>query len=227
MTNIPILYEDPWILVINKPAGLPTQPTVDKSRPNLYQMLLDQKKWPTVALHHRLDVPTSGVLLLVIHPSMNKPVSEMFQKHHFEKNYVFLTDKPPLQQAWEVQNYLKAQKMGGKSKMRSVKSGGDFAQTRFHVEKRSEKGAKIQASPVTGRMHQIRIHASDSQVPILGDALYYRIDRKAPRLMLHAQTLKFQHPKTGKDMIIEAPLWDDFLKVERNLLGASNENAID
>ena len=92
---------------------------------------------------------------------------------------------------------------------------------------RSEKGAKIQASPVTGRMHQIRIHASDSQVPILGDALYYRIDRKAPRLMLHAQTLKFQHPKTGKDMIIEAPLWDDFLKVERNLLGASNENAID
>lgn len=216
--GIEILYEDNVIVVVNKPSGLPTQSTVDKKRPNLYDLLRNSKKFSYLGLHHRLDVPTSGVLLLTKSKEVNKAVAELFSGRDIEKTYLCLTHQIPSEKEFKIQNYLKAQKLGsGKTKMKSVKAGGDPAETHFTVRQVLENKALVEARPQTGRMHQIRVHLAEAGYPILGDALYFRVDRKYPRLMLHAWKLKFKHPQTGQELEIEAPLPEDFGKLIKTL----------
>lgn len=216
--EIEILFEDQWLLLVNKPAGLPTQPTPDRSRPSLYSILLESKKWPYLGLHHRLDVPTSGIVLLTKHRDANKGVGELFKGRGLEKNYHCLVQGVPAQTSFELQNYLKPLKLKtGKTKMVSTHSGGDFAQTLFRVLEPFKESALLLASPQTGRMHQIRTHLAELKHPILGDSLYYRADRHYPRLMLHAAELNFIHPMTQKEMHVKAPLPPDFQKVLERL----------
>jgi 23S rRNA-/tRNA-specific pseudouridylate synthase len=108
--------------------------------------------------------------------------------------------------------------------MKSVSSGGDYAKTEFKILSRFQGGfAHLQARPMTGRMHQIRIHAADSGCPLLGDSVYggateiefQNEKRKIKRVMLHARSLEFLHPITGKRMKVEAPLPDDFLELRK------------
>lgn len=210
-SEIEILFEDQWLLAVNKPPGLPTQPTVDKKRPSLYSVLLESKKWSYLGLHHRLDVPTSGVVLLTKHKEANKGVADLFKERNAEKNYQCLAHGIPAQAEFEFKNYLKPLKLKtGKTKMVSTQAGGDFAHTVFNVLETFSKESLILASPQTGRMHQIRTHLAELTHPILGDSLYFRVDRHYPRLMLHAFELKCDHPITKKPLIITAPLPEDF-----------------
>lgn len=221
LENIEILFEDSWLLVVNKPSGLPTQPTPDPKRPSLYTLLLESKKWPYLGLHHRLDAPTSGIVLLTKKKEANKGVSELFQGRGVQKNYLCLCHGHPTAESFEIQNHLKAIKMkSGKSKMIATASGGDFAHTKFKLLERLNKNSFIQASPLTGRMHQIRTHLAELKIPIEGDSLYFRTDRHFPRLLLHAAELQFDHPITQKTMTIKAPLPPDFLRVLEKLRSA-------
>lgn len=224
MTSIKILFEDQWLLVVNKPAGLPTQPTVDRSRPSLYSLLLESKQWPYLGLHHRLDVPTSGIVLLTKNKDANKGVSELFKGRGLEKNYFCLTQGVPSSTDFECQNYLKQLRLKtGKTKMISTTSGGDFAHTVFHCCESFAESSLIKASPQTGRMHQIRTHLAELGYPILGDSLYGRTDRRFPRLMLHAAELRFIHPITKQPITLLAPWPEDFQKAyERCRRGPSS-----
>ncbi len=209
--EIEILFEDKWLLIVNKPAGLPTQPTVDRKRPSLYSLLLESKKWPYIGLHHRLDVPTSGLVLLTKNKDANKGVSELFKGRNLEKNYICLVQGVPEETSFSCQNHLKALKLKtGKTKMISTQSGGDFAHTEFEVLQRYPTSSLLKASPHTGRMHQIRTHLADLKFPILGDSLYFKADRRFPRLLLHAFELNFKHPNTGQQLKVTAPIPDDF-----------------
>lgn len=222
--NIDILFEDQWLLAVNKPAGLPTQPSVDRKRPSLYSLLLDSKKWPYLGLHHRLDVPTSGVVLLTKNKEANKGVAELFKERNAEKKYLCLAHGLPSSSEFEIKNYLKALKLKtGKTKMVATLSGGDFAHTEFKVVETFSKECLIQASPQTGRMHQIRTHLAELKHPILGDSLYFRVDRHYPRLMLHAFELNFLHPKTGQQVQIVAPPPTDFEKALTRLRHKTND----
>ncbi len=210
--NIEILFEDSWLLIVNKPSGVPTQSTLDPKRPHLYGILQQTKTWPYLGLHHRLDAPTSGIVLFTKKQDANKGVGELFQNHILKKKYLCLVHKRPSKDEFEIKNCLKAFKVkNGKMKMRSTHSGGDVAHTFFKVmESFGEKAALVEAQPQTGRMHQIRVHLAENQTPILGDSLYFRADRHFPRLMLHASEISFPHPKTSELMNIKAPLPDDF-----------------
>lgn len=209
--EIEILFEDKWLLIVNKPSGLPTQPTVDCRRPSLYTLLLESKRWPYIGLHHRLDVPTSGLVLLTKNKDANKGVSELFKGRDVHKNYICLVNGVPPQSKFTCQNHLKAQKLRtGKTKMISTLSGGDFAHTDFEVIESFATASLVKASPHTGRMHQIRTHLAELSYPILGDSLYFRVDRKFPRLMLHAYELTFEHPMTGEQLTVTAPPPEDF-----------------
>lgn len=211
--EISVIYEDDDILVVNKPSGLPTQGTVDKTRANLYDLLRNSGRWPYLALHHRLDSGTSGVVLLVKNKEYNFAVGEMFKKHGFEKIYHCLCHQIPEWEILKFQNHLKAKKFsGGKTKMLPATSGADFAETDFRVLQKFAKACLIEAKPLTGRMHQIRTHLCELRFPILGDALYFRADRKYPRLMLHAFQLKFLHPRTQLEVCIQAEYPEDFEK---------------
>jgi len=214
-----ILFEDTWLLIVNKPSGLPTQATLDPKRTNLYTQLLQSNRWNYIGLHHRLDTPTSGLVLFTKDRNANKGVSALFQEHLIQKKYLCLVGGVIKEEHFEVKNHLKAFKYkNGKSKMQSTLAGGDYAHTIFTVLSRYNQITLLQATPKTGRMHQIRVHLAELSIPILGDSLYFRADRHFPRLLLHASELQFQHPITKQQMTISAPLPGEFNKVINSVL---------
>jgi RluA family pseudouridine synthase len=224
LTQDQILFEDADLIVVNKPAGLPLHTTADETRKNLageVRRFLFERDGaePYLGVHHRLDRDTSGVVLFTKSQRANAGVSRMFSEHTVLKIYHAITIAPQggLRKQWNVRNRLG--KIGTTSKRArygAVKSGGQIAETAFRVIEVYPRGVWIEAIPKTGRTHQIRVHLSEGGMPILGDDLYgpeHRSD--APRLMLHARELRFQHPITGEIISVTSPLPADF---ERTLL---------
>jgi 23S rRNA pseudouridine955/2504/2580 synthase len=208
--NIKIVFEDEDLLVVDKPSGLPTQATVDKNRPNLYTLLLNSKKWPYLGLHHRLDVGTSGLVLLSKNKSLNKTIGNYFRERKIHKTYLCYTEREPKKKNFIVKNYLAATKTkDGRAKMHSVKAGGDAAETHFTVLASEPGKVLIQCEPQTGRMHQIRVHLAELGFAIIGDNLYGKNPKPKERLQLHAYKLSFTHPRTGEAICIECES-DDF-----------------
>ncbi|MEO5971631.1 MAG: RluA family pseudouridine synthase [Bdellovibrionia bacterium] len=229
-----VLFEDEYIIVINKPPGLPTQPTLDEARDNLFAAV---KKFlharvgkssppPYLGLHHRLDRDTSGVILFTKSTQANAGVAEIFAGHLAQKTYQALVSvagsggltgqKLPIpQESWTIKNYLGRPKGSPqKGKFGSVRSGGDFAHTDFRLLERLSGGFWVEAQPLTGRTHQIRIHLSENGMPILGDSTYGGLDHigklSIPRLMLHAVDLTFPHPIHENKVSVQSPLPEDF-----------------
>lgn len=215
VSDIPVIFEDQHILVVSKPAGLPTQATVDRRRACLYNLLLESKNWPYLGLHHRLDMPTSGLVLLTKNKQSNKPVAALFKDRQIQKTYLAIATGQVSQTKFSFECYLKQKKTkSGKTLMEVVRSGGDFSQTDFECLRQGKKIHLIECLPRTGRMHQIRIHLKTLGLPICGDALYGNIDSRFPRLMLHAYKLQFDHPITKQNLILTAPEPKDFLQAQ-------------
>jgi RluA family pseudouridine synthase len=220
-----ILYEDEFVIAVNKPPGLPTQPTLDEARDNLFSAVKkflsvrDGLAAPYLALHHRLDRDTSGVLILVKDARANLGVADAFSKHQAQKTYLALAQGHLKANQWTTKNYLGRDKksQGKASRFTAVAAGGDFAQTEFKVIEDLGACALIQAMPKTGRTHQIRVHLSEEGLPILGDATYGGNKTLAPRLMLHAARLTLPHPITQNLLSIECPLPKDFEECLRKL----------
>lgn len=211
---IEILFEDEFFLAAIKPSGLPSQPTVDKRRADFFSILKKQLQEERgkdfyLALHHRLDRDTSGVMIFAKTKTANEPLSALFKTHKIQKTYLCLTKKKKVPKIWDVENHL-AQKRDPrtkKMKMVSVQSGGDKASTHFRCLEVFANGLLIEAKPRTGRMHQIRVHLSDQGLGIFGDDLYEAPTKpKASRLMLHAFALDFVHPFTKENTHIEASM---------------------
>lgn len=238
MTATSILYEDEWLIVVDKPPGLPTQPTLDEARSNLYArvqaFLRERERDPQayLGLHHRLDRDTSGVILFTKKKEANRGVSEMFTEHLAQKEYRALVTgpwtAPPSGPRWEVRDYLK-RAPGKTSFFQSVRSGGDWAHTIFE----GPVDFEMKCWPRTGRTHQIRVHLSEAGLPIVGDPLYEarwenRIRREFPRryegelartrLMLHAACLTFPHPISKKEVSVNSPIPKDFQTCKARLL---------
>lgn len=215
LTPFEILFEDEFLIAVNKPPGLPSQPTVDRRRPDVFTRLKEMKRSETFFLHHRLDRDTSGVMLFSKSKKANAPLTDMFREHKFRKIYWALAQMPSEKTfpgpAWEIRNHLVARRKDGKSvKMFRTESGGDLAETRFRELASAGDVCLIEAEPLTGRTHQIRVHLLHSKRSILGDSLYGGKDVRVPRLMLHAKSLEFLHPISGQRVCIEAPLPADF-----------------
>jgi len=221
-TKIPILYEDEILIAIDKPAGIPTQATLDKKRPHIYGLLQKQLQEKDVdsylALHHRLDKDTSGVLIFCKDKNYNEALSLMFKNHEFEKIYWALSEKKkePEKKSWTLKTHLseKPAPRSQRMSMHSVRSGGKIAITDLKILKNYKKLILMEAKPKTGRMHQIRVHLAEAGLPILGDDLYNsKSALRAPRMMLHAHQLIFKHPKTCEELTITSPLPKDFTEL--------------
>jgi RluA family pseudouridine synthase len=229
VTSERVLFEDDDLIAIDKPYGLPAQPTVDQARDNLLAALVrflttrDAVAKPYVGVHHRLDRDTSGVVLFTKSRRVNASVGEIFSKHLGTKIYQALTvprargSQGETKPEWTIKNFLgKVPSRSKRSMYGAVGSGGEFAETSFRVIAEYPRGLWIEAIPKTGRTHQIRVHLSEFGLPILGDDLYGRdghsgrFNGEAPRLMLHAARLTFPHPITKREITIESPLPDDF-----------------
>ncbi len=225
-----IVYEDDAIIVIDKPSGLPTQPTLDPNRANLFGLVKklikerDKVVDPYVGLHHRLDKDTSGLVLFTKKESANKSVSELFSKHQIQKTYQCICWRSPdarklePKETFTIENNLgKIGERGGKAQYGEVSSGGDHAITHFTTIEIFRDMYWLQAMPQTGRTHQIRVHCAEMFMPIIGDELYFPEKLativSSPRLMLHASELRFKHPVTNKQMVINSNLPSEFVHV--------------
>lgn len=232
-----ILYEDASIIVLNKPAGVPTQGTLDPTRDHLYaavQRFIKARnplREVYVGLHHRLDRDTSGVVLMTKKRTVNKDVGDMFKNHEALKEYVAICHKNPSwdKKRWITKNYLD-RSQEHRMRMEIVNSGGDLAITSFKILRDYGDYVLVEAKPKTGRMHQIRVHLASVGMPILGDSIYCPIEKdkalsfRTPRCLLHAFRLTFPHPVSKKSLSIEAAMPEDF---ERVLNATSNYTEFD
>lgn len=230
LTQERILFEDESIIVVDKPANLPTEATVVASRDHLHaavkrylQVRDATRNEPYVGVLHRLDRETSGVILFTKTRTVNAAVHELFLSHSLVKEYEALTAKRAavVRRAgdeFSVENRMdRVSSKSSAGKWGAVSSGGDFAKTDFCVIEEFEEGLRIRAVPLTGRTHQIRVHLSGVAMPLFGDSLYGGPDfipgpvpHRVPRVMLHAKKLTFTHPVTGSLLSVEAPLPEDF-----------------
>lgn len=208
-----ILYEDEDILLYNKPAGL----TCDAQG-----ILKALKVHGSYILVHRLDKETSGVLLLAKNSEIEKTLLTMFRQRQIHKRYLSLNDGYPKDYEGVIKNYLG--KVGGYSGQTIYgavpKEKGEEALTVWKLKKASKNVSMIETAPETGRTHQIRAHLKGMGHPILGDYQYakkFRTIIRPLRVLLHATSLTFKHPRTGEHLSVEAPLPDDFKAVMKEV----------
>ena len=197
-----ILYEDEHLLAVNKPAGLNTHAPSPLTGEGLYEWLRHrQPRWAALAIVHRLDKQTSGVLLFAKTPAANRSLTEQFTRHSLRKKYLLLSEVAPGQRAFRAISTLV--RSGEKYLSRPPHAGGARAETRFRSIGSREGLTIVEAEAITGRTHQIRVQATEHGFPILGDTLYG--GGPAARLYLHAEELKFKNPGSGTEMVLRAP----------------------
>jgi 23S rRNA (cytosine1962-C5)-methyltransferase len=207
-----VIFEDEHLLVVHKPAGWNTHAPGPHAGEGIYDWLRHREpRWATLAILHRLDKETSGVLVFGKTPDANRSLTEQFTERRVRKKYLLLTDRPVPQREFTVKTALV--RVGEKYASRPPHAGAEIAETRFKVgravpspPRRGEDTAPyqyVEAEPLTGKTHQIRVHAAESGFPILGDTLYG--GTPAAGVFLHAAEISFTHPATGKPVTFHAP----------------------
>jgi 23S rRNA (cytosine1962-C5)-methyltransferase len=204
LVSVPcILFEDQHLLVVNKPAGMNTHAPGPYAGEGLYDWLRHREpRWAHLAIIHRLDKETSGVLVFSKTDLANRSLTQQFTRGAVRKIYLLLTDRPVQRQEITVTSTLI--RAGERYLMRPAHAGAQRSETHFRLARRLAGGTLVQAEPVTGRTHQIRVHASASGFPILGDVLYGGSPHE--RVCLHAKELTLEHPASGNAMTWAAPM---------------------
>jgi 23S rRNA (cytosine1962-C5)-methyltransferase len=208
-----ILFEDEDLLVINKPAGLNTHAPSPYAGEGIYDWLRHREpRWVNLATIHRLDKETSGVMVFSKSALGNRSLTEQFAQRKVGKRYVLQTDRPVPRKEITVRSTLV--RLGDKYVGKPGAVQGEVAETRFKLLNVQGSRSLVEAQPLTGRTHQIRVHATEQGFPILGDTLYGGTG--ADRVCLHAQELAFHHPRGGESVTFKAPV--DFSANSRLLL---------
>ncbi len=195
-----IIYEDDWFVAYDKEANIPCQQTPYDGYNHLFGALKRTRGDGYLALHHRLDSPTSGVMIFAGHPGANAGLSRLFSQGPLTKIYLAVVRGQPADDAWEVDRPIA--KQNGRY-FCPPDGWGKSARTLFTIIGRGQDRSLVQAQPLTGRTHQIRLHLAAVGHPVLGDVAYD--GPPAPRLMLHALSLSFKHPQNKRPLTIEAP----------------------
>lgn len=196
-----IVHEDEHLLVVNKPAGWSTHAPGPYAGEGIYDWLRHRKpEWAHLAIIHRLDKETSGVMVFAKTTLANRSLTAQFSGREVRKRYLFLTDRPAPRKPITVRSALV--RAGERYVSRPPHAGAALAETRFESLGAKERGTLIAAEPVTGRTHQIRVHAADQGFPVLGDTAYG--GSPAPRVFLHSASLTLRHPADGATRTFEA-----------------------
>ena len=197
-----VVFEDDHLLVVNKPPGWNTHSPAPYAGEGIHEWLKHREpRWARLAIVHRLDKDTSGLLVFGKSPAANRSLTEQFARRQVHKYYQLVCNRPVQQERFTVRTAIV--RTGDRYSAQPPGSGGDLAETHFRVIRRDHAGTWIEAEPVTGRTHQIRVHAAFVQLPILGDPLYG--GGPASRLHLHATRLRLAHPQTGEALTWEVP----------------------
>ncbi|MFN3603610.1 MAG: RluA family pseudouridine synthase [Leptonema sp. (in: bacteria)] len=225
-----ILYEDEYLSIIHKPAGISVHPPQNESKGItllngiLYKWKELQIQNPTsnfrAGIVHRLDKMTEGLLIIAKNPSTQWKLAKLFQSRNIQKNYIAWLMNTPPEEEGRIELPLKRNPKDRK-KMR-VDPTGRMATTEYKIEKvilsnRNRKFTKVYINLITGRTHQIRAHFHYLNCPIVGDTLYASMPTHLEKfgLLLLSKKISFLHPETSRPIIAEIPEPKRFLEFEK------------
>lgn len=201
-----IVYYDNDIIVANKPSGLLTVPGKDPAhRDSLITRI--NLVWPTAKIVHRLDMATSGIIILAMNKDSHRHLSRQFETRKTKKRYFARVFGTLAQTSGEINLPLICDWPNRPKQMVDFDNGKP-AQTHYSLVQQAPDWALVKLLPVTGRSHQLRVHMLSLGHPILGDRLYASAQAltMADRLQLHAQCLGIFHPVTNEWHNFSAPL---------------------
>lgn len=220
-----IAYEDDDVLVINKPAGLVVHPGAGNRQHTLVNALLHHtpslEQLPRAGIVHRLDKDTTGLLIVAKNLIAYTALTRQMQERDIQRHYITLVQGHVISGSTIDTNFGRHPK--NRLKMSVLKQGRQ-AITQFSVKKQYQEFTLLDVRLMTGRTHQIRVHLSHINHPVVGDQLYssrMKFPANAEeslrnqlqefkRQALHASSISFFHPVTGKELTLTAPLPDDF-----------------
>ena len=235
-----VLYEDPWLIVIDKPAGMAVHPAPGTPGATLVNALLYHSGQELSGIGgvarpgivHRLDKGTSGVLVAAKSEAAHRGLAELFARHDIDRAYIAFTRGAPAPSRGVIEGRI-ARSRFDRKKMALVKTGGRDSVTHYVVERvfgpqDKPVAARVTCRLETGRTHQIRVHLASKGAPVLGDAVYGSgppahavrtavAEAGLARQALHAAVLGFVHPVTGERLRFESPLPTDMAALAAQL----------
>lgn len=206
LDEIKILFQDEYLLLINKPSGLLSLSGKNPLNIDSVHFRL-VKEFSSATLVHRLDFGTSGIMVVALNKAVNAHIGKQFQAGSVGKRYTALLHGSLAEQRGEIEFPI-AKDTENFPLQKICFTSGKPALTHYEVLERiteddQYESTRVLFTPVSGRTHQLRIHSRELGHPILGCDLYGTIQTRAlaPRLMLHATTLEFEHPISGERVL--------------------------
>lgn len=205
--GLEILFRDESLLVLNKPGGLLSLPGKGAHKHDSLEVRV-QQEFPQALTVHRLDMETSGLIIMALRPDAQRLMGQLFEQRKVEKTYIAVVHGQLREECGAIDLPLTSD-WPNRPRQMIDHAMGKPSQTRYRMLSYNpeEHSSRVELTPVTGRTHQLRVHMQALGHPILGDPLYATGEalEKATRLLLHAHTLEFTHPVTGKYIRIESP----------------------
>ncbi len=203
-----IVHLDEQLLVLDKPPGLLAVPGRSADKHDSLSVRA-QAVFPRALVVHRLDQPTSGLMLFALTPEAQSHFGRLFQRREVFKEYIAVVRGRPEPGAGEVDLPLIAD-WPNRPRQRIDHDIGKPSRTRYELIEHdpASDSSRMRLLPLTGRSHQLRLHMAAIGHPMLGDELYAdeATHARSDRLMLHAHRLCFVHPQTGREISLESPL---------------------
>ncbi|GMQ87309.1 MAG: bifunctional tRNA pseudouridine(32) synthase/23S rRNA pseudouridine(746) synthase RluA [Gammaproteobacteria bacterium] len=204
-TGLDLLYQDDALLVVNKPHGLLSVPGRGADKQDCITSRV-QEKYPAAITVHRLDMETSGVMVMALNKPVQRKLSLLFQERRVQKRYIAVVNGCMQSSSGQIDLPLIAD-WPNRPRQKVDRENGKPSTTYFRVigRDRERNSTRVELKPVTGRTHQLRVHLRALGHSILGDRLYSDGDActRAGRLMLHAESLAFHHPGTNEFLNFE------------------------
>ena len=226
ITKRDIQFHDQFIIVLNKPALVDTQPTHARFKGTLFEALQWYLKDPfrphqkaEIGMIQRLDRGTSGLIVFSIHRRAHKEMTRIFLEHEVKKGYLALVHGVPELEQGEIKSFLARSRK--ENRVKSVLKGGKEAITRFKVVEKLTDYSLLNVEILTGRSHQIRAHMAEQNCPLVGDHRYGGAPQAAGvniiRPLLHAEKLSFHHPVLNQVLDFTVPVPDDMQNILNRL----------
>ncbi len=212
--NMPIVYEDRYLFVVDKPVGLLSSSTHPDDRTVISELndyLIRRRSRQRAHVVHRLDRDTSGLLLVAKSKEVARAFEKDWKERVYDRAYVAVTWGAPVPASGTVRSWLTENEYGVVSS--PTDNGGKLAITNYKTLRKQGRFALVQMNLETGRRNQIRVQMRELGHPLLQDPIYGYKDDNSPlkRLALHAFKLCFRHPVTDKDIKLETPFPQEFM----------------
>lgn len=217
--ELEVVYEDEHLVVVDKPAGMPVHPGPAHGGGTLVNALL--ARYPDLpgiggvqrpGIVHRLDKDTSGLIIVARTQAAHAALSEQLKRREVQKTYLALLEGQLRPDEAMIEAPV-GRDPNNRLRMMVRAEGGREAQTIYRVRARYRGYCLVEASPVTGRTHQLRVHFASLGHPVAGDPVYGHASALVSRQFLHSWRLRLRHPINGRELSLEAPLPPDLQSV--------------